>query len=783
MVTCGPPRLARPVAALALAAGALASTVAWGHGDDPKLRDRRPRVEAPTWRADIEGGGRPATPDAGAGDAGHLVAGSAAFPAANIVLHAWLPLAEFGPGAATGADCWGYVSPAGREYAIMTVRDAVAFVEVTDPGDPAIIASLEQPASIWHDVKTFGHHAYAVSEGGGGIRVFDLSQIDGGTVADLGNVLDGGIPQTHNVAVDEDAGFLYRCGGGTNGGLRIYSLADPAVPAFAGQWTLRYVHDAQVRTLAEGPFAGRTIAFCAAGFNGGSVETGLTILDVTDPAAVVELATLNYDDAAYAHQCWLSEDGQTLYFGDEVDELELGVPTLTRVFDVRDPANPREIGRFGNGRVAIDHNQYVLGDLIFQANYTSGLRIWEIGEDVADPREVAFIDTFPEDDRLSTNGAWNVYPFLPSGTLIVSDIERGLFLVSYDPAPLRIDAAGPLPGELVPPGGTSFTVSITGVDGGELEPGSAVLVVGAGGPDGSGEPITVPLMPAGGDQFIATIPPGACGEPLRYHVEATAIGGRLVSWPLGAPGPGSTLRGTYGDTTVVVFADDFETDAGWTYGLPGDTSLGGQWERAVPGGVSPSEPGEDNPAGEGTFCAVTGNSTDEEPFQFVRQGFVSLISPRFDATAGDAATISYARWLAGPPGDTFLEVAISADDGSTWTVVRDIPAPAFAPLWTPDTFRVDEFIEPSATMRLRVVCTAGTFGEAAIDDVVLRTVACAAAPCPADVDASGAVDVGDILAVLAAWGPCAACPADVDGSGVVDTADLLEVLAAYGPCD
>jgi len=773
-----PPRpAATPAAALALAAGTLATTLAWGHADDPKLRDRRPRVEAPAWRADIEGAGRPAAP----GDRGHVLAGSEAFPAANVVLHAWLPLAEFGPGATTGSDCWGYVSPGGREYAIMTVRDAVAFVDVTDPGDPSIVASFEQPASIWHDVKTFGHHAYAVSEGGGGIRVFDLGQIDAGVVGDGGSTLDGGIPQTHNVAVDEDAGYLYRCGGGSNGGLRIYSLADPATPAFVGQWTLRYVHDAQVRTLDQGPFAGRTIAFCAAGFNGGSVETGLTILDVTDPAAVIELATLNYDDAAYAHQCWLTEDGQTLYFGDEVDELELGVPTLTRVFDVRDPSDPREIGRFGNGRVSIDHNQYVLGDRLFQANYTSGLRIWEIGEDVAAPREVAFIDTFPEDDRLATNGAWNVHPFLPSGTLIVSDIERGLFLVSYDPAPLRIEAAGPLPGQLVPSGGTEFAVSITGVDDGQLEPGSAVLVLDLGG---AGEPVTVPLAPAGGEQFIATIPPGACGERLQYHVAATATDGRLVSWPLGAPGPGSTLGGTYGDSTVVAFADDFETDAGWTYGLPGDSSIGGQWERAVPGGVSPSEPVEDNPAGTGTFCALTGNSTEEEPFQFVRQGFVTLVSPRFDATVGDAATISHARWLAGPAGDTSLEISISADDGATWTVVRDVPAPAFAPLWTPDTFRIDQFIEPSATMRLRVVCTAGTFGEAAIDDVVLRTVACVDAPsCPADVDGSGAVDVGDILGVLAAWGPCAACPADVDGTGVVDTADLLEVLAGFGPCD
>ena len=53
--------------------------------------------------------------------------------------------------------------------------------------------------------------------------------------------------------------------------------------------------------------------------------------------------------------------------------------------------------------------------------------------------------------------------------------------------------------------------------------------------------------------------------------------------------------------------------------------------------------------------------------------------------------------------------------------------------------------------------------------------------CPADIDGSGAVDFGDILAVLSAWG-CTDCPEDLDESGVVDFADLLIVLASWGPC-
>lgn len=54
--------------------------------------------------------------------------------------------------------------------------------------------------------------------------------------------------------------------------------------------------------------------------------------------------------------------------------------------------------------------------------------------------------------------------------------------------------------------------------------------------------------------------------------------------------------------------------------------------------------------------------------------------------------------------------------------------------------------------------------------------------CPADIDGSGAVDFGDILAILSAWGDCPDCPEDLSGNGSVDFADVLVVLGAWGAC-
>jgi hypothetical protein len=52
---------------------------------------------------------------------------------------------------------------------------------------------------------------------------------------------------------------------------------------------------------------------------------------------------------------------------------------------------------------------------------------------------------------------------------------------------------------------------------------------------------------------------------------------------------------------------------------------------------------------------------------------------------------------------------------------------------------------------------------------------------PGDLDGNGAVDGGDLGALLSAWGACAGCAADLNGDGVVDGADLGLVLTAWTP--
>jgi choice-of-anchor B domain-containing protein len=64
------------------------------------------------------------------------------------------------------------------------------------------------------------------------------------------------------------------------------------------------------------------------------------------------------------------------------------------------------------------------------ANYRAGIRVLDLSQIGSNTlTEIGFFDTYPEDDNAAFNGVWNVYPFFTSGNIVISDIERGLFII------------------------------------------------------------------------------------------------------------------------------------------------------------------------------------------------------------------------------------------------------------------------------------------------------------------------------------------------------------------
>ena len=119
---------------------------------------------------------------------------------------------------------------------------------------------------------------------------------------------------------------------------------------------------------------------------------------------------------------------------DETDEVGGNVSrTRTLVWDIEDLDDPILVKEHFGTTGASDHNLYVIGDLMYQANYLSGLRILDISDPEL-PEEVGFFDTVPfGEDNPGFAGAWSVYPYFESGVVIVSSIKEGLFVLRKRP--------------------------------------------------------------------------------------------------------------------------------------------------------------------------------------------------------------------------------------------------------------------------------------------------------------------------------------------------------------
>jgi choice-of-anchor B domain-containing protein len=413
----GNPGVGIGIAATAAVLGVAAGLSA--HTDDPKASAvLPPTYTGPAYRAAVDG------PKAAGG-----------FDAVGMTLMSNIPVNDFAGEHSIANDCWGYVSPSGREYAIVGLQRGNGFVEITDPSNAQIIETIAGPRSTWGDIKTYSHYCYAVTENdeGIGIQVIDLSAIDDGTVTVVNEIDDGsGTAASHNIVIDEEAGLLYRVGGYYYG-CGVYDLnVDPVDPPFVGSWSDRYIHDAQSVTYTEGKYAGRTILFACTGDNGGWENPALELLDITDPSEIFTVGTrTSYSNSVYSHQVWLDDTLQYAYLNDELDESSFATPTTTRIFDVSDIEDVSVAGTFGNGLDVIDHNLFFDRGLIFEANYTSGIRVFD-ASDRLNPVEIAYFDTRPEGDEVDFYALWGNYPFFPSGTVIGSDEQRGLFVWEVD---------------------------------------------------------------------------------------------------------------------------------------------------------------------------------------------------------------------------------------------------------------------------------------------------------------------------------------------------------------
>ncbi len=389
---------------------------------------------------------------------------AAGYPCKDLDLLAFVPREEMeGFPCPSSQDCfndiWGWTDPVtGVEYALLGRVDGVAFFDLRDPQNPSFVGMLPMTpgsqASRWRDIKVVNDHAvivadYALSHG---MQVFDLSKLRNVTDAPATfdpTALYDAFGSAHNVVVNDMSDHVYivgitgrqvtpdgfSCGAGSH----IVDMSDPAQPTFAGCYhssvrgrtASHYTHDAQC-VRYSGPdtrYAGKDICFS-------SDETAGSITDVTDPASPEELGVFEYPNFAYTHQGWLTGDQRYLFVNDELDERDSGGISSTRtlIFDVQQLDDPVFAGAWHGPTTAIDHNLYIRGDKLYEANYTAGLRVMDIsydGELSPDAiREVAYFDVVPQSNRPGFTGSWSSYPWFESGIIAVSSMRDGLFVLA-----------------------------------------------------------------------------------------------------------------------------------------------------------------------------------------------------------------------------------------------------------------------------------------------------------------------------------------------------------------
>ncbi len=342
-------------------------------------------------------------------------------------------LEDFGAG--SGNDIWGWTDPDdGTEYALMGLNNGTGFVRISDPENPVLVGTMatQTVGANWRDIKVYQNHAFVVADNAGahGMQVFDLTRLRGqsGNITFTPDTVYSGVQNSHNIVINEDTGFAYLVGTNTcNGGLHMVDISTPTSPQSAGcHSTSGYTHDAQC-VIYSGPdtaYTGDEICFA-------SNEDDVAIINVTNKSATQELSSVVYPNFGYTHQGWLDDNQQFLLVGDELDERNVRVRTSTIVLDVRDLDNPQYLYTHQADTISIDHNMYIVGQKVYQANYRAGLRVLDFTDLATDSfTESAFFDTYPADDEASFDGAWSVYPFFASGTVIVSDINRGLFILT-----------------------------------------------------------------------------------------------------------------------------------------------------------------------------------------------------------------------------------------------------------------------------------------------------------------------------------------------------------------
>lgn len=529
------------------------------------------------------------------------------------------------------SSCWSYIHHDGREYAVIGTGTGTAFYNVTDPTAAYQVGFIPGPSSKWREMKQYRSWMYVVTEGygaGEGLQIIRMTDPENPVLATTYAV---GFARSHTVSVDTARAILicngtrYNAGLGAYppSGMRILSIANPESPTPLATWPSTivpsnedsvYVHDSV-------PIGNRLYA--------SSIYYGIhRIFDISNPATPVQIAAWHYP-GGFTHNSWPDKTGNWLYVTDEKN----GEPL--KIFDITNLSAPVLFNRYTSNPSAIVHNVHVKGDEVFVSNYTEGIRVLD-ATDPGHPAEFGYADSYPGPSG-NYDGVWAVCPYFPSGTVIASDMQTGLWVyrLRHDYGVLRMKVADsstnqPIPGATLYRDASqeSLVTTSDGVAVFALDPGSHTVTgvhfgyadgqITRSAANGGRDSVTLSLTPLPKGDFTGTVqgqgPLPDAGVTLDYthlHAHTDATGHFLLSSvPAGTyrinvtcPGyiPIRFVRTIGPGPTDLTFTlppvalwDPIEVSTGWTVGAMGDDAtdnFSGKWQWVDPVGTEVSDMG------------------------------------------------------------------------------------------------------------------------------------------------------------------------------------------------
>lgn len=658
-------------------------------------------------------------------------------------------------------DIWGYVDETGIEYALVGTRAGTSVVSLANPALPVEVLFIPGFQSIWRDLKTWGDFAYVTADqGADGLLIIDLGPLPLNpptfrywkpTISANGGIL-GTLDKAHNLYIDE-AGYCYIAGCNLNSGapLILDVHTTPGTPIYKGFTTPAvYAHDIYVR--------GDTL--WSSDINAGTFSAH----DVSNKTAPVLLASQT-TPRNFAHNAWISDDGKSLFTTDEKSNAWIGS------YDVSDLSNIKELDRYRTPNAnTIPHNVHTDNDFLVTSYYTDGLIVL----DASRPDnlvEVGRYDTYNLTPTSGFYGAWGAYPYLPSGLVLVSDINTGLHVLqpSYQRACwLEGLVTDQLTGanlfganvELLNTNAKEETQLAGTYKTGMGVSGNYNLYVSKVGYLSQTIPVTlangvvtiqnIQLVPAVAFSMTGQVVDSATLTPIpnahvklkselyEYDTRADASGNfSLQIYPdrsydiiAGQWGhraklftvPGLDSIALSGQTYAIQegYRDEFVFDYGWTEF--GDATAG-NWEFGIPNPINAwngaALPEEGDLLGDiGSGCLITGNSDNGQLGRDdVDNGTTTIVSPMMDLTTYGRATLNFHYFLNLTwPVSELDSFVVYMTNGTDTAYFLTTTAPQYD--WTPNnSFTISDYLPVTSTMRVyfQVNDSSATIVESLVD--------------------------------------------------------------------